>query len=455
MQALYTIRAALFIFAIISLGVLVASIFWMGLIETTYVYVGNVRIQLPFIALWSFGFFFFSSLLFWFSLKPNDWQRSWRTRQTRKGHESLEAALLAAAGGDAHTARREALKATKLLDSKGAPRLLAAQTAEAEGDLVEAEAHYAAMLTEPSTALVGRRGLAAAAITRGDLNAAIVHAGHAFARTPSARWAFELLFDAQIKSSAWAESLATLNEGRQRKHVDEIAASRRRSVILTAQAANERNRNPELARNLAEQAVAASDEFAPGAALCARLTARAGRSGKAAHVIENAWRTTPHPALVAVYRDLDFNGHGQKNAKLRELANLNPDHRESLILLSELALEANNPAEARQHLEALLTREIAPTARVCLLMSAVAQAEGDEDAAHEWSRRATHAPSEPEWADLDPVSGDFAYGQTDWPRLVYSFGDRGVLVHTRHERYERQYPLIAGRPSGPPALPKA
>jgi len=62
---------------------------------------------------------------------------------------------------------------------------------------------------------------------------------------------------------------------------------------------------------------------------------------------------------------------------------------------------------------------------------------------------AVTAAREQEWSDIDPRGGAFQYGQADWSRLVYTFGDAGTLVHPRYERSERE--LDASRPIALPA----
>lgn len=361
-----------------------------------------------------------------------------RRRRREKGVEALETALVAAAAGDGRTARREASRAETLLGMGRAPRVIAAQSAEEMGDVVGAEAHYAAMLGDGRTELAGRRGLAATALTRGDFATAIAHASQALLAHPESRWAFELLFDAQVRSYRWADAVDTLAKGVRRKHVAEPAARRRRAVLMSAQAATLERIEPQRARELAEAAAQTSPAFAPGVALAARLLAKADKTWRAASLIEDAWRVAPHPALALAFKDLKPDEPAPARAKrMASLAALNPDHRESAILLAEQALEADDAGAARAALKPVLADERSPTARLCGLMGRIAQAAGQAEEARDWLRQATLAPGEPDWSDLDPDGPAFAYESADWARLVYSYGDSGALIHPRHERFER------------------
>ncbi|MCG8440675.1 MAG: hypothetical protein MI723_02595, partial [Caulobacterales bacterium] len=194
-----------------------------------------------------------------------------RRRRNERGLLALEEALIASASGDTRTARRQARKAEELLERTVASRLVSAQAAEQMGDVVGAESHYAAMLADNRTELVGRRGLAAAALSRRDYRTAILHAAQAFSAHPGARWAFDLLFDAQVRAADWDDALETLAQGAKRKHLTDVAARRRRAVLLAAAAAGCEHADPARARDLAEQAASLSPAFAPAAALAARL----------------------------------------------------------------------------------------------------------------------------------------------------------------------------------------
>jgi len=363
-----------------------------------------------------------------------------RTRRKReKGVDALENAMLAAAAGDPRTARREARRAQLLLQRDVAPRLIAAQAAEQMGDLIGAESQFAAMLGDPRTVIVGRRGLAAAALSRRDFDTAILHAAQAFDENPAALWAFDLLFDAQVRAGRWEDGIETLGVGARRKHLPDDAARRRRAVLLAAAADELEIKEPSRARDLAEQAASLSPAFAPAAALAARLLLLAGKSWRAASLLEDAWTAAPHPAIVLAYRDLKPDETEKARTKrMAGLIQLNAEHRESRILAAEQALAAGDGVGASAQLAPLVRLERDPSARLCGLFAQAAQASGDMAEARRWVAQAALAAGEPDWSDLDPEGPAFAYTREDWARLVYSFGDTGQLIHPRHERFERQ-----------------
>jgi HemY protein len=108
------------------------------------------------------------------------------------------------------------------------------------------------------------------------------------------------------------------------------------------------------------------------------------------------------------------------------------DHRESKIVLAELAMERGDWGGAQAALEDAYREN--PSSRICILFAQVARGRGDENAARTWLAQAAGAPREPDWSDLDPEGPAFLYDDNDWARLVYVFGDGGQLIHPRMER---------------------
>ena len=365
--------------------------------------------------------------------------RSLRRRDQALG--ALEDALLAGAAGDPDRARKEAERARQLVGSDRLGHLVAAQALDAAGDKAAAVTHYEALLSDPKTAPTAQRGLAQQLLDAGDFPGAIEHAHLAYSQNRNARWAFDTLFRAQVAAHDWPGALKTLAEGESRKHIDAEGARRRRVVLETALADrwDEAGRAEE-ARELATAAAARDPEFAPGVALAARLLTRAGETRRARKLIEAAWSRRPHPALAFAYRDVLEGGPsgavdslmGRFSRKtVDSLIELNPGHRESTLLDVEQSLATGDYVGAWRDLAPLLKDE--PSARVCLLAARCEAGLGNEQDARIWMERAATAPTEADWSDLDPSGDAFDYADKDWHRLVYSYAERGELIHPRLE----------------------
>ncbi len=389
--------------------------------------------------------------LIWVVEAPTRAARARGEARRRQGLQALSRGFLAAAAGDGAEARRLALKAADLAEEAPAlARVLAAQAAEASGDLVNARVAYNAMLGFPEMRLAGLRGLMLASTAEGDRPQALAHARTAYGLAKTAPWAWRALLDDRLEAGDWSAALELVASALDRKAVSPLTAERARAALLAAAAsgletldnADDRAR----ALDYALQAVKQQPAFAPGAVMAARLLAAEGKGARAGAIIEQAWKTHPHAALWLAYRDLRTHETKQARAqRLAALAALSPDARESRFLQAEQALIAGDAAQARAAAASLDTNS--PTARVAGLMARIAYADGKSDEARAWIARAAGAAQEPDWSDLDPEGRAFAYTAQDWARLVSTYAETGEMIHPRFERHERVMSELPQLPS--------
>jgi HemY protein len=388
--------------------------------------------------------------LLWVLAAPQRAERTRAESRRRQANETLTRGFLAAAAGDGSEARRLAQKAADLAEeTPGLVRVLAAQAAEAAGDVPAAQAAYTAMLGFPEMRLAGHKGLMQLALAQGERETALRHAQEAFGETRSARWAWRALLEARLAAAEWSAGLELVKNALDRKIVPPVTAERARAALLAALAAQlETSPEPKARAQALDSAVEAAKlqpGFAPGVVMAARLLAADGKAGRAAAALENAWKTAPHPALWLAFRDLKTDETPrERGQRLMELVAQNPAHRESRILGVERALIAGDTAAARQALTALEDEPL--TARIAGLRARVAFSSGQPDEARLWLTQGMHAPQEPDWSDLDPEGRAFAYQVSDWARLVITFAETGELIHPRHERRERSLSALPELP---------
>jgi len=226
----------------------------------------------------------------------------------------------------------------RLIKSEALGHIVSAQAAEACGDSEEAITHYRAMLEDEKTAPTGRRGLAQQLLAIGDTAGAMELSEGVYAENKNARWAFDVLFNAQVTEGIWDRAAETVALADRRKHLDKEVARRRRAVLLTAHAdkLTDAGQSPETALDLALDAASDAPDFAPGVALAARLLLQSGNAKRAGQLIEKAWARRPHPALSIAYRDVISDASPKAKAKrIAGLAKSNPAHRESALMLAE------------------------------------------------------------------------------------------------------------------------
>lgn len=388
----------------------------------------------------------------WVAQAPARADRARALARRRQASEALTRGFLAAAAQDGAEARRWAARAGELVeDAPALVRVLAAQAAEAAGDHAAAQAAYTAMLSFPEMKLAGHRGLMQLALAQGDGAAALAHAEAAYASGRPARWAWTALLQARLDEADWPGALDLVKGAADRKIVPPLIADRTRAALLAALAAElEAAPDPKARSQALDSALEAArlkPGFAPAAVAAARLLALDGKAARAGGLIEAAWKAAPHPAMWLAYRDLETQETPPRRAaRLRALAELRPEHRESRILLVEQALIVGDPDAARRAAAPFLLET--PTQRLCALMARIAFAAGQPDEARAWITRSGGAPQEADWSDIDPDGRAFAYPPRDWARLVAAYAETGELIHPRLERAERTISELPELPLG-------
>jgi len=303
-------------------------------------------------------------------------------RDRRRGDLAVTRALLALAAGDKADARREASRARQWLGDTPQTLLLAAEAGRLASRDDEAEAAFRRLTERPDAAFLGYRGLLRQALNRQDWSEAAVLARQAEAAHPGAEWLRHQRAHLALRSGNWSEAL-------------DLAETDAARAALAAAAANA-EQDPARATKLARQAWKADASLAPAALAYATRLRAEGREPRAQAVIRHTWSLAPHPDLAdfALAPVTDPLARAQA-AQL--LAEANPEHAESRLLLARTALAAGLTGEARH--QATLARESGLNQRrLWLLLAEVEEAEhGGTEASRAALRRAINADHDPEW----------------------------------------------------------
>ncbi len=340
----------------------------------------------------------------------------WRKgRRKDRGYEALSRGMIAAAAGDAPTARKLAGESNKLLSSEPLVSLLDAQTALLEDKRDVAQSKFEKMLEQPDTRLLGLRGLYVEAERQGEAEAAAHYAERAMELAPEASWAGTALLRHQSNSGNWQGALKTLESNRWTNKKSKKENNRLKAVLQTAEAMALENSEPDQARALAFSAHKLAPELVPASVIAARISSRLGDYRKASKVLETTWKIEPHPEIAEAYihvRSGDSAADRLKRARL--LASKRQNHMEGQFAIAEAAIDAKDWATAREALAVILRSN--PTERACLLMADIEEAEhGDRGRMRDWLSRAVRAPRDPawtadgyiseNWAPVSPISG--------------------------------------------------
>lgn len=366
-----------------------------------------------------------------------------RMRRREKGQMAVARGLVAVGVGDQRQALRLAAESERLLGTEPLALLLKAQAAQLSGDEKGAELAFKSMLDKPDTHGLGLRGLFIEAERRGDAEAARILAEQAYQSSPGAPWANQAMLRQRADSSDWRGAIAVVEQGVSRRLIEREEGRQQRAMLLAAAAQDNLESNPDEALTLAQEALRLKPDLVPAAEIAAlRLSAR-GDFARATKLLEQAWKTSPHPDLAAAYlgaRPGDSALDRLKRAKTLE--KLNPAARESRFAVARAALDAREFGAAREALESLVLQKA--TARACLLMAELEDREsGNQGLVRSWLARASRAPRDPAWvADgsvsdhwkpISPVTG--AIGAYQW-REPPQANDVSIRARIDADRFE-------------------
>lgn len=338
-----------------------------------------------------------------------------KARRRARGYQAVSRGMVAVGAGDPIAARRYAGEAERLLGHEPLTLLLKAQAAQVSGNRAAAEAAFTQMMEEDETRVLGLRGLFVEARRRGDNLAAREYASEAVRIAPAAAWASDAVLEARSAERDWRGALEAIDRRASLGLLDKAAAKRQRAVLLTADALDRAESDPEGALRSSQDAVKLAPDLVPAAALAGRLLSHRGDLRRAAKIVETAWRSQPHPELAEVYLNLRPGDSAlDRLARAETLQRLSNHAPEGQLAVARAALEAREFERARRALQPLL--EDRPTMRACLLMADLEEAEhGRTGRSREWLARATRAPRDPawiadgvvsdRWAPVSPVTG--------------------------------------------------
>lgn len=323
---------------------------------------------------------------------PATWAAHRRDSRRRKGYQALTDGLAALAGGDMHKAQKLAGRAEKFLADPSLTRLLSAQTAQLSGDADAAHSHFQAMLERPETMALGLRGLLKLALDRGDETAAIDLAAQSRLVTPADRWLTDTLFDLLVRNDRLREAQDLLEDAVRKKALPREEAEVRKARLLQDRAGKAAAEGDERsAIDFARQALKIDPALTPATLCLARLYADAGKTRRAAAVLETAWTRHPDAALAQAYAGLVPAEDALPRARrLEKLVASRPDDVESHLVLAQASFDAKLWGQARKHL--LAAADARPSAAVFHLLARLEQAEyNNQAAAQVWLDKANAA----------------------------------------------------------------
>ncbi|KQQ71416.1 heme biosynthesis protein HemY [Rhizobium sp. Leaf321] len=388
------------------------SITWQDhLIETSIMVAASMVVALiaaVMIVWWVIG-------VIWTS--PLSVRRYFRTRKRDRGYQALSTGLIAAGAGNAVLARKMSIRTRGLLSADQEPliHLLEAQAALIEGRHADARAKFEQMSEDPETRELGLRGLYMEARRLGANEAARQYAEKAVEHAPYLPWAAQATLESRSQSGRWDEAIQLLDQQRAASVLERGEAERLKAVLLTAKASERLEGDPNGAREDAKAALKLAKGLVPAAIIAAKAYLREDNIRKAASILESAWKIEPHPDVGRTYvRARSGDSTLDRLKRAEKLEALRPNNIESLLVVAQAALDAQQFPKARAKAEAAARMQSREAAY--LLLADIEEAEtGDQGRVRHWMAQALRAGRDPawvadgivsdKWLPLSPVTG--------------------------------------------------
>jgi HemY protein len=324
--------------------------------------------------------------------------RYWDRNREKKGYEALSEGMMALASGEGHLALTKASRAEKLLDKPQLTTLLTAQAAEMTGDKRKAEESYKKLIANDQTRFVGIRGIMKQKLAEGETDVAMKLAEKAFALKPRHEETQDVLLSLQADAEDWDGARKTLNAKLKAGHLPRDVHKRRDAVLALSQAKDVLSDGKSIeAREAAIEANRLSPDLIPAAVMAAQSYIDDDKPKYAARVLSKTWAVRPHPDLAAAFAMIVPDEDAKARLKrFRALTKQNPSDPETMMLMAELHIAAEDFPEAKRALGSLVTDD--PTARSLTLMAAIERGQGADDAVVKgWLTRALTADRGPQW----------------------------------------------------------
>ena len=245
------------------------------------------------------------------------------------------------------------------------------------------------------------RDMATLAANAGDQKKALNHALQAMGRKPLPAWACAMALDLQIALGRWEDAAALAERKDTQVALNRADMSKLRAILcgLAAEAALSANM-PATAIKWARKGLASDPTNAQANAILGEALIADGKFRKAAIELERAWSINPDRRLLSAY--LQIAPKEQPLARIGSVEKLtagNPMHPESQLARADVALAAELWGQARNSLEPLLARDVAPSvlSRAAALMARIELGDrGDGKAAAQFMTKALEAATRSE-----------------------------------------------------------
>ncbi|MBL4907168.1 MAG: hypothetical protein JKX94_06940 [Sneathiella sp.] len=264
------------------------------------------------------------------------------------------------------------------------------------------------MTERPETEFLGLRGLINRAKADKNEERALEHAKRADQLKPGTEWVLKELLELYLKARHYDDAEMILNRMARGKAANGEKVARLHAVIGYERALSKlKAGNREGAKTLILAAHNRDPGFVPASVLTISFM-EAGR--KREKVIADAWRRSPHPDIAAAVQALIPNETPKDwyARATKRFAAIQPDHRETALVLARASIGASEWGQARKFLNQAAQAD--PSSSIYRLLADLDEkANADAVAARNWILKSADAPQDPLW-----ICGSCGRQETSW-----------------------------------------
>ncbi len=278
-------------------------------------------------------------------------------KRQQRGFKLLNQSLVALSAGDHKLAGRLAGQAEVMLPPQPMVHLIAAEAAQRGGNHKEASKRFAALEETEEGRFLGLRGLLSEARRTGRESEALRLARVAFEENRKSPWVLKTLFALEVAAGNWEAASLALSKVMKEGLIGDDVGKGHQAALAYAEAAEQNLKGDRsAARKGFKKAMGLRKNFSAAVTALARLEFASGDSKKAEKILFDAWAGEPHPSYAKLYKELDAaEAPTGWLTRVRAIVAKNPDHPQSLLLLTDALMDAKEYAAAKPVLERLIT----------------------------------------------------------------------------------------------------
>lgn len=345
------------------------------------------------------GLYFTVRSLSWLRHLPDNFNKMLQESRHQKAQNLILEGITAIAAGEHKTAVELAEKALKLDKNQNLTQIIHAHALLKDGQIQAAEELFITLTKSDQTRFLGLRGLALLRQKQHRLQEVPALLQKALLARPTSHWALQQLFEINIRQNEFEKAEVVIEQLQLTGGITKTQAKRSKALLLWVKAETAlKNTDYNTFYEACNESVKLAPGLIPAATTLAKYYQESNRHSKAWKTLVAAYETSPHPSYLESLRVVFPNTSSlELYQQAEELVGSQQQQPASLIILSQLAIEAKLWGQARLHLNILGQQQ--PSQSYFRLMALLEQNEypNKDNKAEHYLYESSMAPQDPSW----------------------------------------------------------